>query len=140
MILRDHIKLREGERLHAYPDPKSGGPPWTIGYGHTGKEVHPGLVWTQAQADAALDADIANATHEMLFHLPWSANLDQNRQSALIDMIFNMGIGKVLGFHDTLAALQAGNWKAAHDGMLNSQWYRDVGQRAVEDAEAVVAG
>ncbi|EAW4242513.1 lysozyme, partial [Salmonella enterica subsp. enterica] len=31
------IKTFEGCRLKAYPDPKTGGAPWTIGYGWTGK-------------------------------------------------------------------------------------------------------
>ena len=37
------IKRFEGCRLKAYPDPGSRGAPWTIGYGHTGAEVVPGL-------------------------------------------------------------------------------------------------
>ncbi|RJF81642.1 hypothetical protein D3877_16060 [Azospirillum cavernae] len=40
----DLVKDAEGLRLTAYPDPASGGAPWTIGYGHTGPEVRPGLV------------------------------------------------------------------------------------------------
>ena len=47
----------EGLSLIAYPDPVSGGDPWTIGYGHTGPEVVKGLVITQAQADAWLQED-----------------------------------------------------------------------------------
>jgi lysozyme len=136
MNLRDHIKLREGYRAMAYQDTKG---IWTIGYGHT-KGARPGLIWTQAQAEAALDQDIADAIHDLHYHLPWTQNLSQNRQYVLVDMIFNMGIGKVLEFHHTLACMQAGDWKGAHDGMLNSQWFKDVGQRAVEDAEAVIAG
>jgi len=44
----------EGLRLHAYPDPDTGAEPWTIGYGCTGADIGPGLVWTLAQAQAAL--------------------------------------------------------------------------------------
>ena len=47
------IKAHEGCRLKSYPDPGSGGDPWTIGYGHTGPEVVPGLTITQEQADGA---------------------------------------------------------------------------------------
>ena len=53
------IKSWEGCRLCAYPDPASGGAPWTIGYGHTGPEVHQGLAISQQQAEAWLAADIA---------------------------------------------------------------------------------
>ena len=55
------IKRFEGCRLKAYPDPGSRGAPWTIGYGHTGAEVVPGLVITQAQAEAWLRADLAHS-------------------------------------------------------------------------------
>ena len=40
----------EGCKLTAYPDPATGGDPWTIGYGHTGNDVYPGLTITQEQA------------------------------------------------------------------------------------------
>ena len=42
-FIRDH----EGCELHAYPDPGSGGEPWTIGVGHTGG-VKPGDTCTMA--------------------------------------------------------------------------------------------
>lgn len=49
------LKREEGVDLHAYQDQ---GGVWTIGYGHTGPEVHAGLVWTLAQAEAALLLDL----------------------------------------------------------------------------------
>lgn len=39
-------------RLKAYPDPATGGDPWTVGYGDTGPDVKPGLIITQDEADA----------------------------------------------------------------------------------------
>ena len=32
--------------IEAYPDPGSGGAPWTIGYGSTGPDITPHTVWT----------------------------------------------------------------------------------------------
>ena len=55
------LRRWEGCRLAAYPDPASGGEPWTIGYGHTGPDVVPGLVISQQQAEAWLEADAAEA-------------------------------------------------------------------------------
>ena len=60
MALPD-IKQEEGLRLNAYPDPLSHGDPWTIGYGSTGPDIRQGVVWTQEQADAALEADASRA-------------------------------------------------------------------------------
>ncbi len=52
------IKRFEGCRLAAYPDPGTGGDPWTIGWGATGKGIGPGVSWTQGQCDARLEADL----------------------------------------------------------------------------------
>jgi lysozyme len=59
------LKAWEGCRLSAYPDPASGAAPWTIGYGHTGPVVAPGLTITQQQADALLQKDVADAANAM---------------------------------------------------------------------------
>lgn len=48
----------EGERMCAYPDPGTRGAPWTIGYGHTGPEVKPGLCISKAKAESLLVGDI----------------------------------------------------------------------------------
>lgn len=52
------IKRWEGCKLAAYPDPGTGGAPWTIGWGSTGPGIHKGVTWTQAQADARLAEDV----------------------------------------------------------------------------------
>lgn len=49
------LKREEGLSLVAYRDQ---GGVYTIGYGHTGPEVHVGLVWTLEQAEAALLLDL----------------------------------------------------------------------------------
>ena len=53
------IREFEGCKLTAYPDPGSGGDPWTIGWGSTGTGIVKGVTWTQAQADARLAMDVA---------------------------------------------------------------------------------
>ena len=84
------IRLFEGLVLKAYPDPGSGGDPWTIGYGHT-VGVTPGMVCTQAQADAWLSWDAANCARaiEKLVKVP----LTQAQFDALVSLIFNIGEG-----------------------------------------------
>ena len=75
---------------------------------------------------------------------PWWRQLDPVRASVLLDMAFNMGDESqthgLRTFANTLTAFQAGNWQAAHDGMINSKWAEQVGQRAVTLANAVLLG
>jgi GH24 family phage-related lysozyme (muramidase) len=86
------IKTWEGCRLSAYPDPASGGAPWTIGYGHTGAEVVPGLTISQEQADAWLEQDAAEATGA-IDRLLSGVVLTPRQRDALISFCFNVGAG-----------------------------------------------
>jgi len=83
----------EGLRLTAYPDPGTGGAPWTIGYGHTGPEVHQGLTITQQQAENLLARDIQTASDAVnrLVKFP----INQNEFDALVDFTFNCGVGNL---------------------------------------------
>lgn len=83
----DLAKSFEGCKLTAYQDPVG---VWTIGYGHTGKEVHEGLVWTQEQADEALEHDILAAGTLLALYSP---GLTDGPLDACTDFVFNLGIG-----------------------------------------------
>lgn len=87
MTAEDLAKAFEGCVLSAYQDL---GGVWTIGYGHTGKDVYEGLVWTQEQADDALSHDLLAAATLLAVYSPGLAN---GPQAALTDLVFNLGIG-----------------------------------------------
>lgn len=91
----DLVKSFEGCVLKAYPDPGSGGDPWTIGVGATGPGISKGVVWTQQQADDRLLADLARFGRGV-----WTAIAEkettQNRFDALVSFAFNVGIGNLL--------------------------------------------
>ena len=84
------LKTWEGCRLSAYPDPASGAEPWTIGYGHTGPEVSPGLTISQAQADGWLEADVAKAA-AAVNRLLAPVVLSPTQRDALVSFCFNVG-------------------------------------------------
>jgi len=86
------LKTWEGCSLSAYPDPASGGTPWTIGYGHTGAEVLPGLTITQEQAEAWLEQDVAEAA-SAVDRLLRGIALTLRQRDALISFCFNVGAG-----------------------------------------------
>jgi lysozyme len=83
------VKEFEGCKLTAYPDPATGGDPWTIGYGHTGPEVRQGLTITQAEAEAHLYKNLTyfcDKVRGMLKFEPTQGELD-----ALTSFAYNCG-------------------------------------------------
>ena len=87
------IKHFESLELKAYPDPGTGGAPWTIGYGHTGADVRPETVWTGKQADLALAADVAK--FEKGVNAICNILLNQNQFDALVSFAYNVGLGNL---------------------------------------------
>jgi len=51
-------RLRTDGLVEAYPDPASGGDPWTIGWGATGAGIGPGTVWSGTECDTRLERDL----------------------------------------------------------------------------------
>lgn len=91
------IKQYEGLRLVAYPDPASGGDPFTIGYGTTiypnGKSVKKGDVITKAQAEDYLKNDVK--IRELQLNDVIKTKVNQNQWDALMSFIYNLGIGNL---------------------------------------------
>jgi lysozyme len=80
---------REGKRNTAYLDSVG---VWTIGYGHTGPDVHPGLVWTDEQVEAAFAKDLERferAVSESIRAMP----IPQHAFDALVSFAYNVGVG-----------------------------------------------
>ena len=77
-------------RFEAYPDPGTGAEPWTIGWGATGKGIKRGTVWTQAQCDARLEADLARYAAEVARALG-NAPTSQHQFDALVSFHYNTG-------------------------------------------------
>lgn len=124
------LERDEGLRLEAYPDPLTHAAPWTIGYGHTGREVHPGLVWTTDECAEALSADVAATERGLSTALPWWRGLDDLRQDCLVNQAFNMGVHGLLGFTTYLELVKARDFAAAAEDEIHTLWARQVGGRA----------
>ena len=78
----------EGCKLTAYQDIRG---IWTIGYGHTGHDVRPGLTITQDEAEQLLLHDIESAVNTVN-HLV-TVQITQHEFDALVDFTFNVGSG-----------------------------------------------
>jgi GH24 family phage-related lysozyme (muramidase) len=83
-------KKRPDGKFEAYPDPGTGGDPWTIGWGTTGKDIKPGLVWTQAQCDERFDRHVQQFARDVLTALG-GAPVTQNQFDALVSFHYNTG-------------------------------------------------
>ena len=115
---------RRGDGLFAaYPDPGTGAEPWTIGWGATGADVHPGLVWTQQQCDARLAADLARFARAVSHALD-GAPTTPGQFDALVSFHYNTGaIAKA-----TLTRLhKAGRFAKAADEF--GKWVHAGGRR-----------
>jgi lysozyme len=136
--LIDQIKQDEGLRLKSYWDPI--GKCWTLAYGHTGPDVQEGSTCTPEEADAFLLDDINTAANDLDAALPWAEKMGVVRWSVFVNMAFNMGIDRLLGFPETLAAAQAGDYEKTAAGMLDSLWAKQVGGRATQLAQQMRTG
>lgn len=84
-------KLPDGG-VKAYPDPGSGGDPWTIGFGSTGPDIGPGTVWTRQQAEERFAADLIKFTTRVLA-LIGNAPTTQGQLDAMVSLAYNVGLG-----------------------------------------------
>lgn len=116
--LTDQLIRDEGVVLHAYQDHLSF---WTIGIGRLIDKRKGGGI-SLAEARFLLNNDIVRVSNEVRRALPWSEKLDEERFGVLLNMAFQMGIQGLLGFKNTLAMIERGDYRAAAKGMLNSKW------------------
>lgn len=82
------IKSFEGLRLKAYKCPAG---VWTIGYGHTGKDVKPGMIITEEQAEQLLRQDLERfekGVDDLV-----EVDINENQYSALVSLAYNIGLG-----------------------------------------------
>lgn len=114
----------ESCKLDAYPDPATGGAPWTIGWGHTGPDVRPGLKWTQDKADAVFLDDIKKfesaAGPGLLERQPTQGQFD-----ALVCFAYNCGTAN-LKSSTLLRLLNAGDVPGAQAQF--SRWNKAAGK------------
>lgn len=116
------VKHFEGLRLKAYPDPGTGGEPWTIGYGHTGG-VKPGDEITTEMAELMLLRDLRKFEDGVTSAV--RVAITPSQFSACVSFSYNVGLGN-FGSSTLLKMINAGNADAAADQFL--RWNRAAGK------------
>lgn len=131
--LREMLTLHEGLKLNPYLCTAG---KTTIGIGRNLDDV--GI--TREEADMMLDHDIDRCIEELDRVLASWRTHDDVRQNVLIELVFNLGITRFLGFRKMIAALSACDYDTAAKEMKDSRWYTQVGQRAVTMCEMMRTG
>lgn len=122
-----NIRDFEGCSLTAYPDPGTGGAPWTIGYGWThpvdGKPIKPGMTIKQETADRLLKTGLVRYENDVLKMT--KVKLTQGQFDALVSFAYNVG-SRALSTSTLLRKLNDGDVKGAADEFL--RWNKAGGK------------
>lgn len=109
----------------AYPDPASGGDPWTIGYGSTGKGIVKGTVWTQEQALEALEDHLRYFLKGLYLLSPSLRLQPVKRVAALLSFVYNLGLG-AYRVSTLKKRVDAGDWAGAREEIV--KWDKASGK------------
>lgn len=131
-LLVQQLKRHEGLRLQPY---KCSMGKTTIGYGRNLDDL--GI--TEGEAEELLQNDIDTCLRQTEL-LPAYDDLDHLRQTVLINMLFNLGLPRLLKFKRMWYAIMGNDWESAANEMLASRWADQVGDRAKELAEMMRTG
>lgn len=79
-------------RIAAYPDPATGGAPWTIGWGSTGPDIGPNTIWTLDQCNLRFNKDLKRYAADVIDVLGDSiSKTSQYQFDALVSFHYNTG-------------------------------------------------
>ncbi len=130
-----HKKMSNGD-CESYPDPASplgrglvskaqaatmtpeqllkAGHPWTIGWGTTGPDIVPGLVWTRSQADERFEVMLSKFVAGALSLSPDLINEPPRRLAAIISFCYNCGLGNYR-ISTLRKRVNQGDWNGAYE-------------------------
>ena len=111
--------------VQAYPDPGTGGRPWTIGWGATGPGIVEGTVWTMEQCEDALDHHIQYFALGLVKLSPAIKDEPDRRFAAVLSWVYNCGLGnyRISTFKKRI---DAKNWEGAAEECM--KWNKAAGR------------
>jgi len=133
--LIEQLKRHEGVRTHAY---KCSADMVTVGVGRNIDE-NGGLGLSEDEIEYLLENDVKRCKKELIA-LPWFVEIDSVRQDALVNLCFNLGMTRLLGFENALTAMSVGDYDLAADEFMDSRWAKQVGYRAEEVCTMIRTG
>jgi len=131
--LREELEIDEGVRYHVYLD-HLGYP--TFGIGHLvieGDPEYPGEEGEPVSPDRvkeAFESDLETVLSDCNILYPDFDDLPEDVQHIIANMMFNMGRPRLSKFAGMKRGVDARDWDAAADEMVDSRWYSQVNNRA----------
>lgn len=111
----------------------------TIGVGRC-VEKNVGLGLSDSEIDFLLENDINRCVTELRRAFYWFDHLDSVRAEAMVNLCFNLGLSKLLGFKKALKHMSEKDYSKAADEFYDSKWRRQVGYRANEVCDMIRYG
>jgi lysozyme len=133
--LIEQLKRHEGIRTHAYQCTAN---MTTVGVGRNIDEDG-GIGLSIDEIEFLLENDIKRCKQELI-SFPWFSQIDSVRQDALVNLCFNLGMTRLLGFRNALTAMSVGDYDKAADEFMDSRWAKQVGSRAEEVCAMIRTG
>ena len=131
--LREEIEYDEGSVNEIYLDHLGLA---TFGVGHLVRKEDPEYGWevgTPVDADRCVEAfntDIETVLSDCKLLYSDFDDLPEEAQRIIANMMFNMGRPRLSKFKGMKRGVDARDWNAAADEMVDSRWYRQVTNRA----------
>ena len=132
-VLRKQLEIDEGVVHEIYLD-HLGLP--TFGIGHLVTESDPehgqavGTPVEESRCIEAFEQDIKTTVSECKLLYPDFNDLPEEVKQIIANMMFNMGRPRLSKFKGMKRGVDARDWNAAADEMVDSRWYRQVTKRA----------
>jgi len=127
------VKKHEGFRSKPYVDTTGN---ITVGWGRN-LDANP---LSPEEAELLFENDLLRAVDGAEKFVSNFGELDEVRQSTLIEMCFNLGLKKLTGFKKFKAAVEAKDFPEAYTQMLDSLWAKQVGYRSQVLAYQMLTG
>ena len=141
-VLREQLEIDEGVKYEVYKD-HLGYP--TFGIGHLILESDPeygeddGTAVSESRVIEAFEQDCENVLRDCNILYEDFADLPEEAQQVIANMMFNMGRTRLSKFKGMKRGVDSRDWNAAADEMVDSTWYRQVTNRADRLVERVRA-
>ena len=140
--LREQLKIDEGCVYEIYNDHLGYA---TFGIGHLVTESDPeqgqslGTAVSPDRVAEAFESDIQSVLRDCNILYSDFHNLPEEAQQVIANMMFNLGRPRLSKFAGMKRGVDARDWNQAADEMVDSNWYRQVTNRADRLVERIRA-